>query len=259
MPTVLIVGGHGRVAQAITKQLAAIQEPAPYTVHSIIRNPDQVPELQKLGALPIVQDIEQATVPDLLTTLGRVKPDVVVWAAGAGYGSPPDRIDAVDHQAAVKVMDALAIAARAGDSGARLVSISALDLRDRAHKPVPDWYDADDRAQSDRIWKGIGVFLAAKLQADRALRTGNDKRGLAYTMVRPGGLSNEPGDGRVAAGKVHLGKMVKREDLAGVVVACIGNDDTIGLAFDVVGGEDVISEAVQEVGKHKTDTFEGYY
>lgn len=259
MPTVLIIGGHGKVAQCIIKQLVALKDPAPYTVHAIIRNPDQVHDLEKLGCFPTLEDIEQATVPELLTTLSRVKPDIVIWAAGAGYGAPPDRIDAVDHQAAVKIMDAMAIASSAGDCGKRLVSVSALDLRDRENRPVPDWYDEEDKTRSDKIWTSIGPFMEAKLKADRELRTGNDKRGLDYTIVRPGGLSNDPGEGLVNAGKVHLGRMVKREDVAGVIVACITNKNTFGLAFDVVGGEDLIDEAVKDVGKEKIDTFEGYY
>lgn len=258
MPTTLIIGGHGKVALHLTRQLLAEKSP-PHTVHSIIRNPDQVHDLEKLGAFPMVQSIEEATVPELLTTLSRIKPDVVVWAAGAGYGSPPERIDAVDHLGAVKIMDALAIASKAGDTGKRLVSISALDLRDREGKPLPEWYNEDDKTQSGRIWKGIGSFLTAKFKADKEMRTGNDRRGLDYTMVRPGGLSDDPGDGFVNAGKVHLGRMVKREDVARVVVECIKNHDTIGLAFDVVGGEDIISEAIKEVGNEKIDTFEGYY
>lgn len=259
MPVVLIVGGHGQVAQQITKQLVAAKTPSTYTVHSLIRNPDQAPEIEKLGAFPVVQDLEAASVPDLLTTLSRVKPNVVVWAAGAGYRSTPDRIDAVDHQAAVKVFDALAIAAGAGDCGRRLVSISALDIRDREAKPVPDWYDDEDRKRSELIWKSIGAFLGAKFKADRELRTGNDKRALEYTMVRPGGLSNDPGKGSVRAGKVHLGSMITREDVASVVAACIETPETIGLAFDVVGGDVNLKDAVKSVGEHKIDTFEGYY
>ncbi|POS69979.1 NAD-dependent epimerase/dehydratase [Diaporthe helianthi] len=263
MKTILIVGGHGKVALEITKMLvadkAAAASASPYTVYSLIRNPDQSGELQKLGTQPIVQDVDKATVPELLGTLSRVKPDVVVWAAGAGYGSPPDVIDAVDHRAAVKIFDALGISSQAGDAGKRLVSISALDVRDREGRPVPEWYSEDDRKRSDGLWKGIGDFMRAKFEADKELRTGNDKRGLQYTMVRPGGLSNDPGDGFVSAGKVHLGRMVKRQDVARVVLEVIENDDTIGLAFDVVGGEDIIAEAVKEVGKEKIDTFEGYY
>lgn len=259
MPVVLIVGGHGQVAQHITKQLVAAKEPASFTVHSVIRNPDQASVIEKLGAFPVIQDVEKASVPELLTILSRVKPAIVIWAAGAGYKSTPDRIDAVDHQGAVKIFDALAIASNAGECGKRLVSISALDIRDRENKPVPDWYNEDDKQRSEMIWKGIGNFLEAKFKADKELRTGNDKRGLEYTMIRPGGLSNEPGVEIVNAGKVHLGQMVTREDVARVVVASINNSTTIGLAFDVVGGQDPIVDAVSEVGTNQVDTFEGYY
>lgn len=254
---VLIVGGHGQVAQQITKQLVAA---GTYAVHSLIRNPDQAAEIEKLGAVPVVQDLETADVPALVGTLGKFHPDVVVWAAGAGYRSPPDRIDAVDHLAAVRLFDAQAVAA-GGDRqcGRRLVSISALDIRDREARPVPDWYDDADRARSELIWRSIGAFLGAKFQADRALRTGNGRRTLDYTMVRPGGLSNDAGRGAVAAGKVHLGSMISREDVASVVVACIENPETIGLAFDVVGGDVDVRDAVKSVGEQKTDTFEGYY
>lgn len=259
MPVVLIIGGHGQVAQLITKHLVAATAPTPFTVHSLIRNPAQASQIEKLGAFPLVQDVETATVPELLTTLSRIKPAVVIWAAGASFRSTPEQIDAVDHLAAVKIFDALAIASSAGDCGRRIVSISALDVRDRENRPVPAWYNADDRARSDMIWKGIGAFLGAKFKADRALRTGNDRRGLRYTMVRPGGLSNEPGVEVVSAGKVHLGSMVTREDVARVVVACVGNADTVGLAFDVVGGGDPVVDAVKAVADGRVDTFEGYY
>lgn len=266
MPTTLIVGGHGKVATHLTRILTNEEKP-PHTVHSIIRTADQIADIEKLGAYPIVQSIEEATVPELLTTLGRVKPDVVVWAAGAPFGSG-DRVDKVDREGAIKVMDALAIAAQAGDTGKRFVSISALDLRDRANKPVPDWYDEADRRQSDRVWATIESHMLAKLAADKELRTGNDKRGLDYTMVRPGGLSNDPGDCLVALGKVHLGKTIKREDLARVVAAAIKVDETIGLAFDAVGvdesfgavgGKEAILKGVKGVGHGRIDTFDGYF
>ncbi|CAN8101695.1 unnamed protein product [Discula destructiva] len=258
MTAVLIVGGYGQVARLITKQLVATEDTS-YTVYSLIRNPAQVPEIERLGGVPVVQDLEQASVSELLTTLSRVKPAVVIWAAGAGYRSTPDRIDAVDHQGAVKIFDALAIASKAGECGKRLISISALDIRDREHKPVPDWYNEDDRMRSVMIWNGIGLFLSAKFKADKELRTGNGKRGLEYTMVRPGGLSNDPGVGVVNAGKVHLGQMVTREDVAQVVVACIREPDIVDLAFDVVGGPDPIIGTVKKIGANRIDTFEGYY
>lgn len=138
------------------------------------------------------------------------------------------------------------------------ILVSALDMRDRT-KPPPPWYNDNDFARSERVWTAIGPYMRAKLAADTDLRTNNSKRGLKYTIVRPGGLLDEPGKGTVAAGKVHLGTMVSREDVAGTVWACVKNEGTVGLAFDVVGGDTPIEEAVGEVVEKGEDTFEGFY
>lgn len=101
--------------------------------------------------------------------------------------------------------------------------------------------------------------MRAKFAADRDLVTGNARRGLEYTIVRPGGLTLEKGTGKVSAGKVHSKATVSREDVAEVVVRCIEESGTVGLAFDVVGGETPITEAVAKVAEDKTNTFEGFY
>lgn len=132
-------------------------------------------------------------------------------------------------------------------------------MRDRSTKPAPDWYDDDDLARSDRIHDVIGAYMRAKFAADRDLVTGNARRGLEYTIVRPGGLTLEKGTGKVSAGKVHSKATVSREDVAEVVVRCIEESGTVGLAFDVVGGETPISEAVAKVAEDKINTFEGFY
>lgn len=78
-------------------------------------------------------------------------------------------------------------------------------------------------------------------------------------IVRPGGLNTEEEKGQIAAGKVHLSTTISREDVAEVVMQCIANSGTIGLAFDVVGGDTPIAEAVKDVATQKVDTFAGYY
>lgn len=50
---VIVIGGHGKVAQIATPLL--INED--YEVTSVIRNPDQVPDIEALGATPAVYDI----------------------------------------------------------------------------------------------------------------------------------------------------------------------------------------------------------
>lgn len=246
----IIFGGSGKVARHITRLLATREN---HTVHSIIRNPDQIPEIAALGANPIVQSIEDTTVEDMAATITSTRASAIIWSAGAGGGNP-ERTRSVDRDGAIKCMDA---AAQAGVK--RFVLVSAVDVRDREGKPEPEWYNDADRERSNGVWKAIGPYMEAKFAADRSLVTENGRRGLDYTIVRPGGLSLDAGTGKVAAGKVHLSERIPREDVASVVLECLEQKGTIGLAFDVVGGETPIKDAVTDVVKGKVDTFEGRY
>jgi nucleoside-diphosphate-sugar epimerase len=266
MPRTLIFGGNGKVARHLAAAL--LSATPPHAVVSVIRNPEQAASLAALGATPLVHSIEAASVADLRAVLERERPDYVVWAAGAGAGSDPARTLAVDRDGAVKVMDALAAAAYTTDQGAaspkRFVAVSAVDVRDRENRPAPSWYTPDDAALSDRVWGAIGTYMQAKLGADTALVRGNAERGLRYTIVRPSGLTQDAGVGRVRAGRAPgIAASVSREDVARTVAAVLENDGTVGLAFDVVGtaegegGE--IADEVRRVAAAREDAFEGYY
>ena len=248
MPTALIFGGSGKVARHLTSILVSHS----YLVHSIIRSTPQIPSLTSLGAQPIVQSIETASVAELTDTIRSAKPDVIVWSAGAGAGDPA-RTDLVDRQGATRSFDA---AAAAGVK--RFLMVSAVDTRD-LQKSQPSWYNEDDKARSDRSHEAIGKYYDAKLAADKDLVTGNAKRGLEYTIVRPGGLNMEPATGKCAAGKVHITESISREDVAQIIFECIQDDGTKGLAFDCVGGRTKIADAVAGVAKDRVDTFEGLY
>lgn len=250
MPTAFIFGGSGKVAQHLTRILVSNS----YKVHSLIRSESQVQPLTSIGAQPIVQSVEDASVAELVSTLKSTKPDVVIWSAGAGGKGGPSRTNAVDNEAAVKSFDACA---QAGIK--RYIMVSALDNRDRKNKPVPEWYNDEDLARSDKSHGAIGAYYDAKLAADKDLVTNNGKRGLEYTIVRPGGLSMDPATGKCAAGKIHITPTISREDVAQIVYECIKNEGTKGLAFDCVGGDEDISTAVARVAKDKVDTFSGYY
>jgi nucleoside-diphosphate-sugar epimerase len=248
--TALIVGGNGKVSRALTPLLSHAQPP--WKVYSIIRNPDQSSSLEQLGAEPIVQSIEEASVDELATTFHKTHPDVVIWSAGAG-GGDPSRTESVDHKGAIKVMDACA---KGGIK--RFIIVSALDLRDHNLDP-PSWYNENDLQRSERVWKVIGPYMRAKFAADKELVTGNDKRGLDYTIVRPGQLTDNDAVGTVSAGRVHLGSAVSRTDVAQVIVECIKNDGTSGLAFDVVGGDQIVKQAIEQVVAEQADSFKGFY
>ena len=245
----LIFGGSGKVARHITRLLS--HSPHNHTVHSIIRKPEQQASIAALGGTPIVQSIEDSSVEAMAATIRATSASAIIWSAGAGGGSA-ERTRAVDRDGAIRCMDAAALA-----GVKRFVMVSAVDVRDREGRPEPEWYDDGDRERSEGMWKGIGAYMEAKLAADKALVEDNEKRGLEWTIVRPGRLLEEEGTGRVEAGKVHLARGIPREDVARVVVEVLGQRETIGLAFDVVGGEKEVGEAVREVAEGRVDTFEG--
>ena len=141
----------------------------------------------------------------------------------------------------------------------RYIIVSAIDVRDRQNKPEPEWYSDADRERSNRVWNAIGAYMEAKLAADRSLVTENHRRKLEYTIVRPTGLSDDAGKGTIDAGKVHINQLISREDVAGVVVECMKQDGTKGLAIDCVGGDVPIADAIARVAKDRVDSFEGRY
>lgn len=81
----------------------------------------------------------------------------------------------------------------------------------------------------------------AKLAADQNLAA---RKGIRWTILRPGGLSEDAGTGRVALGQTHTTRTVPREDVAAVLAALIERDASTGLAFDLIGGETAIDDAL---------------
>lgn len=248
-PTTLIFGGSGKCARHMIRMLAA----EGHNVYGIIRKPEQKSDIEGLGGKPIIQSIEKSTVDDMAKIITDTKATTVIWSAGAGPGNA-DRTKAVDNEGAIRSMDATA---KAGVK--RFIMVSAIDIRDRENKPEPEWYDDADRDRSNRVWDVIKPYMKAKLAADTSLVTQNDRRGLEYTIVRPTGLSQDPGKGTIAAGKVHLNQVISREDVASVVLECIKQDATKGLAIDCVGGDTPIAEAIANVARERLDAFEGRY
>ncbi len=84
-------------------------------------------------------------------------------------------------------------------------------------------------------------YYEAKAEADRRLM----ESGLDWTVVRPGGLTNDAGTGRVTAGSPLDYGSIPRDDVAAVLVAVLDTPSTIGVAFDLVSGVTPVEEAVE--------------
>ena len=84
------------------------------------------------------------------------------------------------------------------------------------------------------------AYLRAKGVADEAIRS----RRLKWTIVRPGALTNDAGDGRVTIADSTGRGAIPREDVAAVLVAVLDEPGTAGKSFDLISGETPIAEAV---------------
>jgi nucleoside-diphosphate-sugar epimerase len=213
---VAIAGGHGRIGLMLGRKLAdqgAI-------VLGLIRDPGHASELREAGVEPLLCDLEQADARIVAEAVRGV--EAIVFAAGAGPGSGAERKRTMDLGGAVKLIEA----ARA-ESIARFLMVSAMG----AAAPPVDGGDV------------FGEYLRAKAEADRALAAS----GLDFTIVRPGGLTDDPGSGRVTIGQSLQPGEIPRPDVADVLAAALAAPNAIGKTFDLVAGETPVEDAVAAV------------
>ena len=203
---VVVAGGHGQIGLRLLRLLAD----GGHRARGLIRNPDHAGELSAAGAEPVVSDME--ALEDLSECCAGA--DAVVFAAGAGPGSGPERKRTVDYGAAVKLMEA---------GVSRYVMVSAI----AAGRPQ-EWSDQ------------MRPYYEAKAGADERLM----ESGLDYTIVRPGGLTDEPGTGRVLVGTELDYAQVPRDDVAAVLLAVVEQPSSIGKTFELLSGDQPIDEAI---------------
>lgn len=219
MPKVMVLGGHGKVAQLATPLLLD----AGHTVTSVIRNPDQEDTIRGLGATPLVFDVETATQHDFARIFAGQ--DAIVWAAGAGGGNPA-RTYAVDRDAAIASMDAAQ-----GAEAMRYIMIS--------------YHGASlDHGISEE--SSFFPYAESKAQADEHLM-GSD---LDWTILGPGMLTLEEPSGKIR----RIGRQVSedlaegenrdtsRGNVARAIVAALASDTSNQTVVDFVDGDTPINE-----------------
>jgi uncharacterized protein YbjT (DUF2867 family) len=173
---IVIAGGHGQIAQQFGRLVAATgHQPV-----GMIRNPEHVPDL------PAMIDLEHTDVAEMTEIVRGA--DAVVFAAGGGPDGNAQRKETVDKGAAIMLADA---AQAAGVRRYLMVSAMGTDQAD------PDSQDV------------MQVYLRAKQAADDDIRS----RDLDWTIVKPGGLTDDVPTGQVKLGQLDYGS-VTRGDVA---------------------------------------------
>lgn len=208
---ITIVGGHGSIAMMMHPML----KNRGHQVRGIIRKGKQAGDLRKAGAEPVICDIEETD--DISEAVGNV--DAVVFAAGAGPGSGAARKWTVDRDGAIKLIKA---AKKNGID--RYVMISAMGV---------------NNPRGNEVFK---AYLKAKAEADEALRNS----GIAYTILKPGRLTDETGTGKVYLAPDLSRGEVPREDVAAVLVELLETPEAAGHQLDLITGNTPIKEAVKK-------------
>lgn len=210
---VVVIGSSKGTGNALVRHLLADG----IEVRAMVRDPAQTAALEALGATTVLGDLEG----DLDGVVDGA--DAVAFCAGSGSSTGADATLRVDLHGAVRIID------RCVAAGVdRFVLLSSMA--------------ADDPMRGSEKMRH---YLAAMHARERLLVAS----GLNATIVRPGGLTHDPGTGTVAVGVPTLKARgtIPREDVAAVLAGCLADDATIGATFEVVSGDTPIADALAEV------------
>lgn len=210
---ILVAGSHGKVGHHLVK----ILKEKGHEVHAMIRDASQSEEMRKLGAEPVVADLEK----DKTFPLEGV--NAVFFVAGSGGGTSSDKTVAVDKNGAIKLIeDAYKHRVQ------RFILLSSVGADDPRKGP-----------------EELKTYLEAKHEADKELKFS----GILYTILRANKLSDEKGTGKIAAGEKlqSYEGSIPREDVARTMVACLDIRHTENKVFEVNSGDTPIEEVLHNL------------
>lgn len=211
---ILVAGANGKIGTILCGKMWAHSYFSPV---ALIRDERQQIKFTAFGVPSVVGDLEDG-VGEFLPGL-----DAVVFTAGSGSRTGPEKTIDVDQNAAIRL---IADCQKAGVG--RFLMISAIG--------------SDPHSESDRIQH----YYRAKGVADENLRASS----LDYVILAPGHLTDDPGTGRIdAAEDLGRGGEIPREDVADAILEALVNPAAIGKTIQILAGETAIAEAVaQAVG-----------
>lgn len=212
---VFVVGANGQIG----KHLVDLLKDSPdHTVRAMIRKEDQRKHFEKNGIEAAVVSLT-GTVDEIANVAKGC--DAIVFTAGSGGSTGADQTLLIDLDGAVKTIEA---AENLGIN--RFIMVSAFQANNREN-----WNEA------------IKPYYVAKHYADRALLQSD----LNFTIIRPGGLVNEPGTGKVTAAEELERGSIAREDVARTILASLTEENTYKRSFDLISGDTAIAEALRKI------------
>lgn len=208
---VLILGANGNTGFRLTKILAE----GPHDPVAMIRDPDQRPRFDDLGVPTVPGDLEY---PIDHAVKGC---DAVIFAAGSGGKTGKDKTVLVDQLGAIRSVVAAQV-----HGCSRYIMLSSIN--------------ADIESESK-----IAHYHRAKGYADDFILR---QDGLGWTIVRPGGLHDNPSPGTAEFLQETAGSFrTSRETLAMVMAACLDESATERKLFGLADGGTPINAGLRRL------------
>ena len=204
-PLVLVAGATGKTGALVVAQLRE----KGYPVRAFVRSAEKAAERLGPEVEAAVGDLRDPA--SIAATLNGV--DVVINAAGSGVPAADDNMPQhVDFEGARNLADA---AAAAGVD--QYVLVSSMGV-------------TDDEHELNRMFNNILIW---KRKGEEAVAAS----GISYTIVRPGGLNDGPGNTQTVIFEQGdfpgRGKVISRADVARVCVAAVQNEEARNKVFEI--------------------------
>lgn len=214
MEKILIVGATGLTGKRVVEILNRSQSFKPI---ALIRKEDQQEEFEDMEVDWVMGDLEE----DVTHLVKGV--DKVIFAAGSGSKTGPEKTTAVDKEGAIKLIDA-----SVKSKVKKFIMLSSM------HVDEPSKF------------KDLEHNLKAKAAADMHLQ----ESGLNYTIIRPGVLTDELGMGKVKlAPKLEAPGEISRDDVAFLLVMSLADPLVRNMAFEALEGDEPIKSAMIDLSR----------
>lgn len=215
MEKILIVGATGSTGKRIIEILNNSQSFEPV---AMIRKEEQKDIFEDMEVEWVLGDLEQEDLSPALKGIEKV-----IFTAGSGGDTGPEKTTEVDEKGAIKIIDA---AKKAGVK--KFIMLSSMG--------------ADEPSKH----KKLEHYLEAKAVADQHLRDS----GLDYTIVRAGALTDDLGMGKVKlAEKLDGSGEIPRDDVAFLLIMSLADPLVKNMTFEAVEGEEPIKSAMIELSR----------
>lgn len=208
MEKILVAGANGTTGKKI---ISILKNSDKYEPIAMVRNEEQVSHFKNEGVKTILADLEK----DVSQTTKGI--DRVIFAAGSGG----KKVKEVDQEGAIKMMDA-----SKKDGVKKFVMLSSMG------------------ADNPEAASELKDYLKAKQNADEHLK----QLGMEYTIVRPGALTNDDGNGKIElANKLNKSGEISRRDVAETLVGSLEDSVAKNKTFEILKGDTFIKAALEKI------------